>query len=491
MFDKLLNKKHSSVSDSNQVAHPSSQSIDSGNPQHSYGAMGPGVHGPGNHQVRTQSGDLNPSYNTLEPSLTKLDVAGLPVNVYGMQQLTPVSRNGVPEVCISIHMHGRTGSAMKEESLVKEMYSHAMNSRMQIGSNARTRDLLMVTFDSRDHGHRNTNPQAQKSWKEADDPTIRVGVSFIGTPDFQKLLKTRAKNSGMDDSPPAVPSALRMLMQRVDPAQQPYREYGPVNPFFGKKICACMGADDHLVRVAYAQEFLENVALAPPGSPEASQSLQVYIQPKTGHKVTPETKSLCVDPLESIDTVLEDKWVFRISMSSLFRARSGLYFAILSVLLCVVSSIDAAAGRGSGAKAGVAGSGAQRGSVSKPHSSGTSDGDLSLSNPPEVSRRVLNIGGFIVNIYGLEYLAPIVDNTTPNITLLIHMHGRTRSAMMEEPLVKTYFAEVRSHMTADPAGSKNDFLIASFDGPNHGNRTTLPMAQSGYSSGNLQFVYVH
>ncbi|WFC99182.1 hypothetical protein MYAM1_001926 [Malassezia yamatoensis] len=284
----------------------------------------------------------------MEPSLTKIDVAGLPVNVYGMQQLTPVSRNGVPEVCITIHMHGRTGSAMKEESLVKEIYSHAMQSRMQIGSNARTRDLLMVTFDSRDHGHRNTNPQAQKSWKEGnathavdmygmirgtaddtkflaemlpaylfpnderrvslvavtgkslgghsawqvlapDDPTIRVGVSFIGTPDFQKLLKTRAKNSGMDDVPPAVPSALRMLMQRVDPAQQPYREYGPRNPFFGKKICACLGADDHLVRVAYAQEFLENVALAPPGSPEANQSLQVYIQPKTGHTVTPES----------------------------------------------------------------------------------------------------------------------------------------------------------------------------------------------------------
>ncbi|WFC99181.1 hypothetical protein MYAM1_001925 [Malassezia yamatoensis] len=178
------------------------------------------------------------------------------------------------------------------------------------------------------------------------------------------------------------------------------------------------------------------------------------------------------------------------TMNSLFRVGTGWYIAILSVLLCVITGTDAAggSGRGGAAKAGVPRVGAQKFSASEAHASGTAAGGLSLADPPEVSRRVLNIGGFIVNVYGLEYLAPIVDDTTPNITLLIHMHGRTRSAMMEEPLVKTYFAEVRSHITADPAGSKNDFLIASFDGPNHGNRTTLPMAQNGFSKGNLQFL---
>lgn len=131
----------------------------------------------------------------------------------------------------------------------------------------------------------------------AHDPTIRVGVSFIGTPDFQKLLATRAKNSGLEDRPPAVPGALRALMQRVDPAQQPYREVGPRNPFFGKKICATLGSDDNLVRVSYAQEFLENVVVAPPGSEEARRSLQVYIQPNTGHKVTTESTSMRAHPV--------------------------------------------------------------------------------------------------------------------------------------------------------------------------------------------------
>ncbi|WFC95179.1 hypothetical protein MBRA1_001826 [Malassezia brasiliensis] len=279
-----------------------------------------------------------------QPSVTQVDVAGLPVNVYGLNNLTPGSGTNAPDVCISIHMHGRTGSAKNEDGLARELYQNTMDARQSI--RGRTRDFLLVTFDSRDHGQRKTNPEAQKSWKEgnkthavdmygmirgtaddtsfiaqmlpaylfpnderrvslisvtgkslgghsvwqvlAHDPLIRVGVPFIGCPDFQKLIAVRARNSGLEDVPPAVPGSLRALMQRVDPAEQPYREAGPRNPFYGKKICACLGADDHLVRVSYAQEFLEHLTVAPPGSDEARQSLQVYIQPNTGHKVTSE-----------------------------------------------------------------------------------------------------------------------------------------------------------------------------------------------------------
>ena len=125
-----------------------------------------------------------------------------------------------------------------------------------------------------------------------DEPLIRIGVSFIGTPDFQKLVAMRAKKSNLSDTPPTVPGSLRALLQRVDPAAQPYREAGPQNPFFGKKICACSGADDTLVRFSYSQEFLENLVVAPPGSDEARRSLQVYVQPNTGHTVTSESTLL-------------------------------------------------------------------------------------------------------------------------------------------------------------------------------------------------------
>ncbi|KAL4402595.1 hypothetical protein ACI68E_000362 [Malassezia pachydermatis] len=123
----------------------------------------------------------------------------------------------------------------------------------------------------------------------AHDPRIRIGVSFIGTPDFQKLIAHRAKTSHLTDGPPQVPFSLRSLMRRIDPAMQPYREPSPQNPFFGKKICACSGQDDNLVRWSYSEEFLQSVVVAPPHTDDARRSLQVFVQPKTGHKVTSES----------------------------------------------------------------------------------------------------------------------------------------------------------------------------------------------------------
>ena len=101
-----------------------------------------------------------------KPSVTQVDIAGLPVNVYGLNNLTPAAGSNLPEVCISIHMHGRTGSAKNEDNLARELYQNTINARQSI--NGRTRDFLLVTFDSRDHGQRKTNPEAQKSWKEGN-----------------------------------------------------------------------------------------------------------------------------------------------------------------------------------------------------------------------------------------------------------------------------------------------------------------------------------
>lgn len=103
-----------------------------------------------------------------EPSCTVVDVAGLPVHVYGLEQLTPARQGGVPEVCIAFHMHGRTGSAKKEDSLVRELYRNTMMERAALVGTPRVRDFLLVTFDQRNHGDRKTNPRGQKSWKEGN-----------------------------------------------------------------------------------------------------------------------------------------------------------------------------------------------------------------------------------------------------------------------------------------------------------------------------------
>lgn len=113
-----------------------------------------------------------------------------------------------------------------------------------------------------------------------------------------------------------------------------------------------------------------------------------------------------------------------------------------------------------------------------------------LPQPMPVSKRIFNLGGLVVNVYGLDLLAPEVNGTKPDISVLIHMHGRSHSALDEEPLVQILFGNVRQHMTDDPARSKNDFLLATFDAPDHGNRTTMKQEQDDYSTGNKQFGYV-
>ena len=295
------------------------------------------------------------NHSVAEPSCTIVNVAGLPVHVYGLEQLTPPHQGAVPEVCITFHMHGRTGSAKNEDSLVRELYRNTMAERASLEGSPRVRDFLLVTFDQRNHGERKTYPLGQKTWKEgnpthgyvhlthisidmygmihgtstdvsflikmlpaylfprderivslfavtgkslgghatwqvlAHEPMVRVGVSFIGTPDYQKLLAQRTKASDLPNAPPQVPQSLRAVIQKIDPAQTPYQRPDASNPFFGKKICSCSGEDDHLVRWSFSEEFLKSVVVAPPGSEEAIRSLEIFLQPNTGHKVTTES----------------------------------------------------------------------------------------------------------------------------------------------------------------------------------------------------------
>lgn len=280
------------------------------------------------------------------PSCSTIDVAGLPVNIYGLNHLTPLSAGNVPEVCISIHMHGRTGSAKNEDELVRELWQNTIGERQGLQGTNRVRDFLIATFDQRNHGARMTNKLGQRTWKEgnpmhavdmygmihgtaldvsflvdmlpaylfpegervvslfavtgkslgghaawqvlAHEPRIQVGVPFIGTPDFQKLVAQRTRSSGLENGPPQVPNSLRVLMRQIDPAMQPHSEVTPLNPFFGKKICVCSGEDDKLVRWSFSEEFVKSLVVAPPNSEIARLSLEVFVQPETGHKVTPE-----------------------------------------------------------------------------------------------------------------------------------------------------------------------------------------------------------
>lgn len=103
-----------------------------------------------------------------DPDRVSVDVAGLPVYVYGMQQLTASDARGTPEVCIVIHMHGRTGSARKEDTLARELWRNTMAARSVLAQGSRMRDFLLVTFDQRNHGERMTHAKGQKTWKDGN-----------------------------------------------------------------------------------------------------------------------------------------------------------------------------------------------------------------------------------------------------------------------------------------------------------------------------------
>lgn len=126
----------------------------------------------------------------------------------------------------------------------------------------------------------------------AAEPRISVGVPFIGCPDFQKLLQDRARINFQPYGPPAVPHSLQALIRTIDPAANPhYGSFDPQrNPFWGKKICVCMGDVDKLVKPSYAEEFLRNLVVGEPDNSSDTgtgfSGLKIFVQENCGHTVT-------------------------------------------------------------------------------------------------------------------------------------------------------------------------------------------------------------
>lgn len=244
----------------------------------------------------SQSGPSAPppaSIVSSQPSVSTLDLAGLPVTVYGLEQLTPSASSSTaprpPDVCISIHLHGRGGDAQNEADIAEGIYRSANEARSQSkASNGISRELLVVSFDARNHGHRMTNSLGQKGWGMGnkqhavdlygmilgnaadvdflvdllpsylfphddrkvtkwcvtgkslgghatwhvlkDSPQVTVGVSFIGCPDFSRLLEYRTKQSFLPNAPPTVPRSLKALIEKRDPAKSGFDRWGPENP---------------------------------------------------------------------------------------------------------------------------------------------------------------------------------------------------------------------------------------------------------------------
>lgn len=284
-----------------------------------------------------------------------VDVAGLPVNVFGLEELTMspsrASAPPPPDVCVVIHLHGRGGSADNEEKIARQLYDRIDRDKQSHGVQSangmhRQRDHLIVTFDARNHGHRMTNPEGQKAWKQgndrhamdlygmivgdardasflvdflaaylfpqndryvaewvvtgkslgghstwhvlANDSRIRIGVPMIGMPDFSKLLHSRTRTSFVTNGPPYVPASLKVLIEQIDPARTRYDSWDPqVNPFWGKKICVLSGAQDKLVLWDWNEDFLNALVVGEPtGARGEMNGLKIHRRDGVGHEVT-------------------------------------------------------------------------------------------------------------------------------------------------------------------------------------------------------------
>ncbi|PWN29298.1 hypothetical protein BDZ90DRAFT_230191 [Jaminaea rosea] len=290
------------------------------------------------------------SSSSSSPSQTHFDIAGLPIIVYGLSELTLSTSSSTaprpPDVCVSFHLHGRGGDAKNEDHICRGIYQRATSNVAASSTSQPARELLVVTFDARNHGHRTTNSLGQKGWGVGnkqhaldlygmilgnaadvsflidllpaylfphddrrvsawcvmgkslgghavwhvlkDEPRVTVGVNMIGCPDYGRLLEYRTKQAFLSNGPPHVPRSLKALIQARDPAKSPFDRWGKENPYWGKRILSLSGADDKLVHASFSKPFLSRLMVAEPhGAGGVQEGLEVRFIEGVGHEVTP------------------------------------------------------------------------------------------------------------------------------------------------------------------------------------------------------------
>lgn len=122
--------------------------------------------------LQPQSNQSNGQTYKYAPNLKKnqLDIGGLPVNVFGLDELSPALSRAtaapLPEVCLTIHCHGRTQSAAHDEELCRQLWDRVQRDKSQYGG---SREHLIVSFDARNHGHRMTSEKGRTDWKQGND----------------------------------------------------------------------------------------------------------------------------------------------------------------------------------------------------------------------------------------------------------------------------------------------------------------------------------
>ncbi|KAI0759565.1 Alpha/Beta hydrolase protein [Trametes elegans] len=265
-------------------------------------------------------------------------VGGILVNVFSQ----PDAATPTDPVNILFFLHGRTSSADALEPQARAILDGVHARRKALAPGAKADDLIVVTFDHRNHGTRlvdelanwhwtddpkTTNvrhaldmyaiqsgtardvsylidflpaylfPNAERtvaSWLVAgislgghstwivlrDDPRVKLGIPIIGCPDYLKLIRPRAEAVGLAFGPPYFPATLVEYVRAHDPAAAPHTAREG-NPFWGKRVLVLSGGADEIVPWRASEEFVGELEVGE--GREGGGRKEVLVEEGTGH----------------------------------------------------------------------------------------------------------------------------------------------------------------------------------------------------------------
>ncbi|TFK40093.1 Alpha/Beta hydrolase protein [Crucibulum laeve] len=240
-------------------------------------------------------------------------IGGITIHVYQAQS---TAASSCPLVAFFL-LHGRYGSAIAIDNIAKRVVDLTKDCLQQ--------NLLVITFDHRNHGTRMVNAKANDAWStEHDrhnerhavdmysiqsgtardvsfvidflpaylypmgdraivewgvagislgghstwlsltkDKRIKTGIPIIGCADYIKLIEERAQRSKIPNTPPYFPVSFLALVKQSDPLSTPYDIPDESNPFWGKNILVLSGEADRLVPWSASEEFVKKLQVGP------------------------------------------------------------------------------------------------------------------------------------------------------------------------------------------------------------------------------------
>ncbi|KAF9650251.1 alpha/beta-hydrolase [Thelephora ganbajun] len=270
-----------------------------------------------------------------KPQKQSLAVGGIQLNVF-----SPVLDPGkaMSRVAVLFLLHGRLFKADSLETTAANLVEKSEDRRRST-SDVAALDLVVITFDLRNHGSRMINPQGNQQWSRKvnennpqhavdmfsiisgtyrdisflidflpsylfphgeqaverwmlagislgghatwyalqHEPRLSVGIPIVGCPDYLALMHNRAKASGLRFGPPILPDSLLELIRRESPVSTLVTGK---SPFFGKKILVLAGGKDDLVPWVFSESFVERIEVGEEGVKK------VIVYPDIGHVFT-------------------------------------------------------------------------------------------------------------------------------------------------------------------------------------------------------------